>query len=100
MYHFIFDALPTSENPKFGTYGGATVGCWVQRETQREAESVARAWIGDQHWTITSLEEASIITRDTQLPAGLQYFEQAETDGEVFIFYTSPIGAHDDTNVA
>ena len=47
MYHFIFDAVPTPTNPKFGIYGGASVGCWVQRDTQRQAEAVARAWIAN-----------------------------------------------------
>jgi hypothetical protein len=45
------------------------------------------------------MEEASLITRETQLPAGMQYFDQAEIDGEVFVFYTSPVGAPDDTNI-
>jgi hypothetical protein len=47
------------------------------------------------------MEHADLITRETQLPDGMQYFEQAEIDGEVFVFFTSPGGASDDdTNAA
>ena len=34
--------------------------------------------------------------RQAEHPDGMQYFEQAEIDGEVFVFFTSPIGASDD----
>ena len=75
------------------------VSCWIQRDTQDHAAAVARGWIGDEDWTIIRTEHADLITRETQLPDGLQYFEQAEIDGEVFVFFTSPIGApSDDTD--
>ena len=96
MFHFRFEASPKSTHPKFGEYAGAIVACWVQRATQIEALSVARGWIGDEDWAITATEYAALITRDTQLPDGGQYFEQAQTDGEVFVFYTFPVGAPDD----
>jgi hypothetical protein len=99
MFYFIFDARPTPKNPKHGTYGGASVSCWVQRDTQAEAEAVARRWITERHWAITAMEEATFITKETQLPAGMQFFEQAEIDDEVFVFHTSPVGAPDDTKV-
>ena len=98
MFHFTFEARPMRTHPKFDAYGGATVSCWVQRDTQSQAEAVARGCIADKDWTITAMEEASLITRETQLPAGMQYFEQAEIDGEVFVFITSPVRAPDDTN--
>jgi hypothetical protein len=34
--------------------------------------------------------------RQAEFPDGIQYFEQAEIDGEVFVFHTWPIGAPDD----
>jgi hypothetical protein len=100
IFRFIFDARPKRTNPKFGKYGGAAVSCWIQRDTQGEAESVARGWIADEDWTITAMDEASLITKETQPPDGMQYFEQAEIDGEVFVFHTFPTGGLDDTNIA
>jgi hypothetical protein len=93
MFHFRFDVRPKRTHPKFGEYAGAKVCCWVQRETETEAAAVARGWIGDEHWEIIATEHADLITREAQLPDGMQYFEQAEVDGEVFTLFTSPTGA-------
>lgn len=53
---------------------------------------MARGWIGDEDWRITGVEEAMRITKDWQaeFPEGMPYFEQAEIDREMFVFYTSP----------
>jgi len=96
MFHFRFEVRPKRTHPKFGQYASAMVCCWIQRETQEQAAAVARGWIGDEDWAIIRMEHAGLITRETQLPGGMQYFEQAEIDGEVFVFFTSPIGASDD----
>jgi hypothetical protein len=101
MFHFRFEVRPKRTHPKFGHYACAMVSCWIQRDTQDQAAAVARGWIGDEDWTIIRTEHADLITRETQLPDGLQYFEQAEIDGEVFVFFTYPVGApDDDTNAA
>jgi hypothetical protein len=96
MFHFRFEAEPKRTNPDFGRYAGAMICCWVQRKSQDEAAAVARGWIGDEDWRITTMEYASLITKETQLPEGMRYFEQAEIDGEVFVFITHPTGAKDD----
>ena len=96
MFHFRFEVKPKPTHPKFGHYAGAMVSCWIQRDTQDQAAAVARRWIGDEDWTIIRTEHADLITRETQLPDGLPYFEQAEIDGEVFVFFTYPFGAADD----
>lgn len=98
MFYFMFEVQPKPTNPKYGTYGGAFVSCWIQRDTQGEAEAVARRFITDQHWMITGMEEARRITRETQLPAGMQYFEQAEIDDEVLVFDIFPADEPDDAN--
>jgi hypothetical protein len=100
MFHFRFKAHPKHTNPGFGKYAGATVCCWVHRETQDEAAAVARGWIGDEDWRITAMEYASQITKETQLPDGMRYYEQAEIDGEVFVFYTWPMNTEDDSRNA
>ena len=79
-------------------YAGARGNCWVLRDTQAQAERVARDCIGDQDWRITGIEEAILMTREWQaeFPDGVQYFEQAEIDSEVFVFYTWPVGGSAD----
>jgi hypothetical protein len=77
------------------------VNCWILRETQRQAEAVAYGWIGDQDWRITGVEATTIITRESLVgnPKGIQLFEQAEIDREVFVFHTWPTGAPDDKSI-
>jgi hypothetical protein len=50
----------------------------------------------------TNPEESGLRGRRHMLSRreGMQYFEQAEIDGEVFVFHTWPVGAPDDTNPA
>lgn len=99
MFHFRFETRPKRTHPKFGV-DAAMVSCWIKRETLADAAAVARGWIGDEDWRIIATEHAALITRETQLPGGMQYFEQAEIDGEVFVFFTAPVGAPDDETPA
>ena len=66
--------------------------CWIQRDTLPDAESAAREWLSKEDWAIIATEDAGVVTRETQLPDGLRYFEQAEIDGEAFVIITSPLG--------
>jgi hypothetical protein len=101
MFFFHFEVRPKQTNPKRELYAGATVSCWVLRDTQSQAEAVARGWIGDEDWRITGVETATLMTRErqSQYPEGMRYFEQAEIDREVFVFHTWPVGAPDDKDV-
>jgi len=98
MFHLRFEAKPKKTHPKFGEYPGATVSCWIKRDTLADAKAVARGWIADEDWRISAMKHAGIITKETQSPEGISYFEQAEIDREFFVFHTWPIGAHDDKN--
>ena len=96
MFYFRFATQPKSAHPDYGRVAGAYVNCWILRDTQPQAESFARASITDKDWHITDMEAAFPITRETQDPQGMQYFEQAEIDREVFVFHTHSVGAQDD----
>ena len=100
MFFFQFEVRPKKTHPKRHEYGGATVVCWIQRDTQRQAQAVARGWLAHEDWRITTVEEEEQITKKDQRPEGLRYFEQAEIDGEVFVFHAWPVGAPDETNAA
>src|SRR4051812_36801816 len=98
MFFLQFSVRPKQTHAKRGRYGGAMVSCWVLRDTQAQAEAVARGWIGDEDWRITAVEQATLMTKEQQAqnPDGMRYFEQAEIDNEVFVFHTWPLGAPDD----
>jgi hypothetical protein len=95
MFFFQFEVQPSKNDPDRNKFGGAIVNCWILRDTQNQAEAVARSWIGGQDWHITRVESASLMTKEKQLesPDGMQYFEQAEIDREVFVFHTWPVSA-------
>jgi len=96
MFYLRFEARPKNTSEHAEKAAGAFVNCWIQRNTPEEAETYARGAIADQDWSITRLEESRSVTRETQLADSLQYFEQAELDGEVFVFHTWSTAAHDD----
>jgi hypothetical protein len=97
MFFFQFEVRPKQTHPNRDRYGCAMANCWVMRETQAQAEAVARGWIGDQDWRIIHAEQATLMTKEQQAqnPDGMRYFEQAEIDREVFVFHTCPIDAPD-----
>jgi hypothetical protein len=95
MFHFRYEVRPKRTHSGFADYGGAMASCWIERDTFADAESVARGWIADEDWLIIATEFADLITKETQLPNGTKYFDQAEIDKEVFVFYTWPIGEPD-----
>ena len=70
------------------------------RDTQIQAEAVAQDWIGDEDWRVTGVEVAMLVTREMQAeqPDRMEYFEQAEIDGEVLVFHTWPVGAPEDND--
>jgi len=92
IFYFQFEARPK----KPGGTGGAFINCWIDRPTREEAESHVRDAIANQDWSVTRLEEAVLVTRETQPAESRQYFDQAEIDGEVFVFHTWPVAAQDD----
>jgi hypothetical protein len=96
IFYFRFEARPKNTGPESANVGGALINCWIQRNTLKEAESYARGSIPNDVWVITQLEDAFAITRETQAPEGMHYFEQAEIDQEVFVFHRWPVGAQDD----
>jgi hypothetical protein len=94
MYFFTFHGLPNPLNPESATIGGAFINCWVDRSTLSEAEAAARQSLEQAGWQIKSLDDTRIVDRsdyeDNQ--AGLEYFEQAVIDKEVFVLYQYPVG--------
>ncbi len=93
MYFLQVEARPKMTHPQRHKWGGASVNCWILRDTSAQAIAVARGWLGDEDWGIVSMTEPVIMTRGEQEshPEGIQYFEQAEVDREVFVVHTWPV---------
>ena len=86
MFYFRFEARPKASSATRSHAGGAMINCWIESDTREEAESYARGSIADQDWEISRLEEAGVVTRETQAPEEMEYFEQVEIDKNVFVF--------------
>jgi len=90
IFVFEFEAKPEPSNPDRKKSEGAFVNCWISRKTKSQAEAVARRMIQKQGWTIVQFVKGRRITRSTQRPAGMKYYEQALIDKEVLIFHIWP----------
>lgn len=65
----------------------ASVRCWISAQTRTNAVHVASGWIRDNGWRVMNLIEQCAVTRaDYENSDERQYYEQALTDGEVFVF--------------
>jgi hypothetical protein len=90
MFYFLIEVKPSPDNPEASELGGAFVSCWIERPTLEEAESVALRMISEARWDVVTIEKRFPIDRsyyDTE-KSGLEYFEQALLDKEVFVFDT------------
>jgi hypothetical protein len=97
VYFFTFGAVPEPHHPDSATIGGAFVSCWIDHATLSQAEVAARKCIQDAGWKIRTLDDTRIVEHSDydEAPESLKYYEQAETDKEVFVLHTYPI---DDAN--
>lgn len=91
MFYLALDGVPTKEHPDFESVGGAGIYCWIIAESLAAAEAQARNHLGNGSWFIKEYEEGFRVDEtsfeDSEM---LCYYEQAEIDGEVYLFHTYP----------
>jgi hypothetical protein len=92
MFFVQFEATPRKTAQLAPEAGGAYINCWIERSTVDEAIRVARSAIAAEGWITDQPEEAYAVDADTYPPGkdGRDYFIQALTDKEVFVYYTHP----------
>lgn len=92
MQFLVISAFQNPDTEHDETYGGAHVSCWVKDQTARNATLIARGLIEENGWIVDTIEEHYPITEEdySNTSESLQYFEQAQTDGEVFVFHVFP----------
>jgi hypothetical protein len=93
MRFLIYTAHPNKRTDASRKYAGADVACWINSDDRLEARRKARHLIEMQGWIVDRLEEERPIARGDYAESsdGLQHFEQAQIDGEVAVFFTSPL---------
>ena len=92
MYFLRYQVLPNAGHPEADRVGEGLVCCWIDRPTLDEADALAQVDIAGQGWDILERETAEEVTAADYEPdhEWLAYYEQALTDGVVFVYHTSP----------
>ncbi len=92
MQLVMFEAKQRPEFPHEESCGGAFVNCYIKGRTPKRAYQDAKEWVQESGWEIVKLEDQHEIDRASfEKPEdGLEYYEQALIDGEVFVFHTYP----------
>lgn len=89
MFYFVYEVARVDET----TPAPAKIfaGCWINQGALSSAGETARRFIEEQGLEIVQFVEGYPITRDhyDESPEGLEYFEQALTDGEVMVLFES-----------
>ncbi|RIJ42485.1 hypothetical protein [Pontibacter oryzae] len=98
MFLLIYHGKPQSQTGDLEDIGGAYIKCWIESENFKQADIVARNEIEEMNWNVLVLDEAYTITREDYLEDknGLEYYEQALIDKQVYVFHTYPVKEKED----
>ena len=91
-YFFQIHASPSPDHPEHDTIVGAIVNCWIRIESETDAQELVKRELADSFWIIETMDGPEIHTdKDYEEDeTDVEYFMQAQTDGEVFVFHQYP----------
>jgi len=84
IYFVSFSVSPSADNPE--PVAGAYVNCWIQADGPSAANEQAVSYVQDEGWIIQSVKEEAFLVDGIGKES--DYFEQAKSEGEVYIFHT------------
>jgi len=92
IYFISFEVTPTTGSLNETEFGGAIINAWIKAESQSLAEKQYKKTVTETEWIPVSLEQIFKITENhyDEDEEGLEYFEQAKVDGEVYVIHTWP----------
>jgi hypothetical protein len=91
IYFAEFRARPGEHLPESTETGGAYINCWIKADSAAEAQKLASAFITSEGWIVESVEhEARLIIEPDE--ESRERFEQAQVDGECYVFHKWPVG--------
>lgn len=64
----------------------AEVHCWIKDQTHRNGLHIIAGTVAEHGWVVTEIVEQAAVTRADFEGEYLQYFEQALTESEVFLY--------------
>lgn len=86
----MYRVKPTEDNPEASEVAGADISCLISTDTLDQAEEMAILKISGLRWVVVELEESYPVTEMNYVedPKGLELYEQALIDKEVYTFHT------------
>jgi hypothetical protein len=92
IYYIQYQARPEAHSEAFGETEGAYINCWIRTDSPEDAHRIATSEIVRNGWKIEGIENPPEVQTEPSA-SGAEYFEQAELDGECYVFHQWPIGA-------
>ncbi len=101
IFYFLIEVAPAPNSSNFSEAGGAFVNCWVKSNSEERAAEIALSAIRNDGWDIITVDDTFIAERErySDVPESLELFEQAEIDGEAYLFNTWPPEPQEDDTI-
>ena len=92
IFYLLIEVAPAPDSSNFIEAGGAFVNCWIKSNSEERASEIAQSAIQSDGWDIIAVDETFIAEKEiyVEFPESLELFEQAEIDGEAYLFNTWP----------
>ena len=92
MFYLQYGCIPSQTSDVYGEFGGAYISCWIKAASIATARTLAELAIQENKWIVQELEESYPIKQEDyeKDDVSLEYYQQAETDGEVYVYDTWP----------
>ena len=85
-------ATPTDDHPESSDIESAMIECWVRCASPEDALEIVRATLDSENWNLRKIDGPEIHTENDYVdePELFQYYEQVQTDSEVFVYHVTP----------
>ena len=94
IFFFSFEVEPLADPTNWSAYGGGQFNCWIRADNATVARARALDVIASNGWLAKREDECREDPKGQYVRewSGLQYYEEAERDGEAFVVHTWPAG--------
>jgi hypothetical protein len=92
MFYLQYACIPSPTSDNYDEIGGAFISCWIKAVSMEAARKMAEVAINENNWIVQKLEESCPIKKEDYGvdDESLEYYKQAEIDGEVYVYDTWP----------
>ena len=101
IFYLYYEVRPSPGSDAFEVLGGAFVSCWIQSFDQASAEGLAAQDIGERGFEAVSLLEARAVSRQdySSDEPWLKYLDQAEEEGESYLYNGWPVAPQEHDSI-